>query len=193
MNNHQPLTMNHQPPKTGFTLIEMLVVIAILGILMAMMVPAAGMILKRAKISTAKGDAGVAVTVLLKYQAEYNRWPGFYGTTPGEGNLTDKVWVEAMSPAPRQEGDPPSEFNFKHIMFFEPGGKALAPAGDPNVGAFVDPWGTPFQYQLDIDGDGQCAHPNDDVGGRIPFRAIAWSAGPDRDHATWEDNVVSWE
>lgn len=179
--------------KAGFTLVEMLVVIAILAILMAMMVPAAGMILRRAKLSTAKGDAGVVVTVLLKYQAEYNRWPGFYKPTQGEKNLTDKVWVDAMSPEPRQQGDPPSEFNFKHIVFFEPGGKALAPAGDPNVGAFVDPWGTPFQYQLDIDGDGQCVHPNPDVGGNIPFRAIAWSAGPDKDHTTWDDNAVSWE
>jgi prepilin-type N-terminal cleavage/methylation domain-containing protein len=193
MNNHQPLTMNHQPPKTGFTLVEMLVVIAILSILMAMMVPAAGMILRRAKLSTAKGDAGVVVTVLLKYQAEYNRWPGFYGTTPGEENLTDKVWVDAMSPPPRQDGDPPSKYNFKHIVFFEPGSKTLAPTDDPNAGAFVDPWGTPFRYQLDIDGDGQCAHPNPDVGGDIPFRAIAWSAGPDHDHTTWDDNAMSWE
>ena len=191
MNNHQPLTMNHQPPKTGFTLVEMLVVIAILAILMAMMVPAAGMILRRAKISTAKGDAGVAVTVLLKYQAEYNRWPGFYKPAQGDENLTDKVWVDTMSPEPGTPKPPPS--NLKRIVFFEPGAKALAPAGDPNAGAFVDSWGTPFQYQLDIDGDGQCVHPNPDVGGNIPFRAIAWSAGPDRDHATWEDNVVSWE
>ena len=56
--------------KKGFTLVEMLVVVAILGILMAMMIPAAGLIVKRAKISTARGDAGVAGTVLLRYQSE---------------------------------------------------------------------------------------------------------------------------
>ena len=176
-------------PQAGFTLIELLVVIAILGILMAMMVPAAGLILKRAKISTAKADAGVVVTVLLKYQAEYNRWPGFF--TPQEQNLTDKVWVEAMSPQPG--GDmPPS--NPKRIMFFEPSGGSLAPAGDPNVGAFVDPWGTPFEYQVDLDGDGQCAHPYEESEtALIPGRVIVWSAGPDKEYATWEDNVTSWE
>ena len=46
--------------KKGFTLVELLVVIAILGILMAMMVPAAGLIMKRAKIARTKGDANVA-------------------------------------------------------------------------------------------------------------------------------------
>jgi len=167
-------------------------VIAILGILMAMMVPAAGLILKRAKISTAKGDAGVVGTVLLKYQAEYNRWPGFY--MQEERHFTDKVWVDAMSPPPRQDGDPPLPNNFKHIVFFEPSGGSLAPAGDPNVGAFVDPWGKPYEYQVDLDGDGQCAHPNQDSDTAfIQGRVIVWSAGPDKDYATWEDNVTSWE
>ncbi len=182
------------PLKAGFTLIELLVVIAILGILMAMMVPAAGLILKRAKISTAKGDAGVIGTVMLKYQAEYNRWPGFYKPGEGEQNLTDKVWVDAMSPSPRQDGDPPLPNNFKHIVFFEPSGGSLAPVGDPNVGAFVDPWGQPYEYELDLDGDGQCAHPYEESEtALIPGRVIVWSAGPDKDYATWEDNVTSWE
>ena len=39
--------------KKGFTLVEMLVVIAILGILMAMMIPAAGLVLRKAKIAQA--------------------------------------------------------------------------------------------------------------------------------------------
>ena len=61
-----------QAMKKGFTLVELLVVIAILGILMAMMVPAAGLIIRRAKVAQAKSDAAVATSVLLKYRAEYN-------------------------------------------------------------------------------------------------------------------------
>lgn len=180
--------------KKGFTLVEMLVVIVILGILMAMMVPAAGVILQRARKAQAKSDAGVATTVLLKYQAEYNRWPGFYAEAgAGAQHLTDAVWVQTMSPPPRNDADPPSAYNFKNIMFFEPGAGALAPAGHRWVGAFIDPWGQPFEYSLDIDGDGAVPNPDAGVGGNLSARAIAWSAGPDGNYASWADNAKSWE
>ena len=38
---------------------------------------------------------------------------------------------------------------------------------------------------------GGLAHPSGD--GTIRAQAIAWSAGPDGKHETWEDNATSWE
>ncbi len=176
--------------KKGFTLVELLVVIVILGVLMAMMIPAAGVVLKRARVSQAKSDARVATTVLLKYQAEYNRWPGFFLEAAQDAqHLTDPFWVSVMSP---ELIGAPSTYNPKRIIFFEPGAGALKP-DDPNKGAFVDSWGNPFEYQLDIDGDGSVEHPNEGVGGKLPGRAIAWSAGPDGDYGSWDDNATSWE
>ena len=182
--------MKMKQEQAGFTLIELLVVIAILGILMAMMIPAAGLILRRAKVAQAKGDAGVATTVMLKYRMEYNRWPDL----PPDGQnrkTTDGVWVDVMSPAPLQPGEKPSEYNFKGIVFFEPSGGALAPADHSYPGAFIDPWGSPFQYQFDEDRDGSITHPSgDDI---IRAQVIAWSPGPDSNYESWEDNVKSWE
>ena len=166
----------------GFTLVEMLVVIAILGILMAMMVPAAGLILKKVKISNTRTDAGLVESTLLKYRAEYNRWPSSYASS-GDGE-TDSAWVETMAPKPGSGAVPA---NPKRIVFFEPGGGSLSAEG-----AFVDAWGRPFRFQLDLDGDGQMDNPSGE-GEDVRARVLAFSAGPDGAFDTWEDNEPRWE
>jgi hypothetical protein len=61
---------------------------------------------------------------------------------------------------------------------------------DPNKPRILDPWGNFFRMQVDGNGDGSLSNPQGDLS--IQSACIAWSAGPDGDFATWENNIRSW-
>lgn len=177
----------------GFTLIEILVVIAILGILMGMLIPAAGTIMKKAKASSARGDAAVVQTALMQYRSEYNRWPEF-AKGKGKQHLTDNEFLKTMMPDP--EGKPPAE-NLKRVRFIEGGKGVVGPEKAGGEDKYLDPWGHPFQYLVNESpketmGLGGFKH---DYSGPDEIRAkvLVWSAGEDGDYTTWKDNVASWK
>ncbi|MCB1096797.1 MAG: hypothetical protein KDN22_14570 [Verrucomicrobiae bacterium] len=60
------------------------------------------------------------------------------------------------------------------------------------VGPLVDSWGMPFHIQMDGDGNGQVVDPSDPQR-QLEKSIIVYSAGPDRNFATWPDNVTTWK
>ena len=80
--------MNHQPPKTGFTLIEMLVVIAIIALLAALILGLAG----NAQKSAARNKAEAEITQLESFVTDYQMK---YGQVPQSVTALSNALVEA--------------------------------------------------------------------------------------------------
>jgi general secretion pathway protein G len=106
-----------RPAAAGFTLIEILVVIVILGILAALVVPR---VLERpdeARVIAAKSDIATIMQALKLYRLDNQRYP------------TTEQGLAALVTRPTQAPEPP---NWKPNGYLERLPK--------------DPWGQPYQY-----------------------------------------------
>jgi len=134
-------------PHQAFTLIELLIVIAIIGILMSLLFPAVNSAIDAARKAQAKNDAVQIATAITAYETEY----GYLPTRP-----TSDVTIPAAASA---AGDiisilanlnSPNADNPRGIVFIEVNdvtnkkGKSGLRGGN-----FVDPWGNPYQITLD--------------------------------------------
>ncbi|MDK4651255.1 pilin [Kingella kingae] len=85
----------------GFTLIELMIVIAIIGILAAIALPAYQDYTKRSRVSEGLSLAGGVKSAVTEYYASNNAWPannaaaGIANATDIKGNAVTKVEVSA--------------------------------------------------------------------------------------------------
>lgn len=185
--------------RSGFTLIEMLVVIGIIGILAGLAVPAATGVMKKAKkvkTSAALKDIQLGIK---NYQAEYNRYPLKAGMTTenpialDEGATLLKILL----------GENEQKLNPRQIIYIEP------PMGKNGTGGLVgsegsyglmDSWGEPYQVIMDANYDNKISNPdsrNEDPSistgapANLPIGVIVYSHGEDKKPNT-KDDVASW-
>ena len=121
--------MNTTLYKHGFTLMEMMVVIGILGILMGATVSGVGQARERARVAKANTEVRELVSAILAYEA-------------AEEEL-DKTGTD---------GEDATEALLNRMHLLGDGGKPVylnAPmTGNPK--AFRDPWGTPYKIRIGI-------------------------------------------
>jgi len=75
--------------RKGFTLIEMLVVIAIIAVLAAIVAPSAFKAVDKGKISSAVGNFKSIKTAVMAYYADTGAWPADIANTTGRGLVTN--------------------------------------------------------------------------------------------------------
>ena len=166
--------------KAGFTLVELLVVIAIIAVLAAIAMPAILGMLEKGKITKAAGVCNAFEVAVNNFESEYNYLP-YSGTAPSadEELRSDQDIVTVLAGVE-------DVINPKQIRFFEQGDpKGNSPSNykdgmkiTATTARLYDPWGEPYYITIDYDYDGQVDSPytGDDP---INKSVICWSRGPD--------------
>ena len=180
---------------SGFTLMELLVTVAIILILMTLLFPVVGKVKQQTMRTSARHDVKQLETAFRAYYDEYKRWPTgltSYDTGSDIEDTTTGIQVESGVVAMLSGEDEPVGMNPKLVRFFE------VPSERLSSGDFVDPWGNPYKYMLDY-------NHNDKV--HIWFTSNSWETNLMRYAAVWsrgedgsdestdgqnEDDVVSW-
>ena len=136
--------------KNGFTLIEILTVIAIIGILAAILVPVAGKARETALRRRAAAEMNSIKVAVLQFQADHRYMPWGDPENKTEARVGADVWTTEVS---NHEllmrwltGENPLKKNYLQIPEkSRPEDKSLV---------FVDPWMKPYMIGLDRNLDG---------------------------------------
>jgi prepilin-type N-terminal cleavage/methylation domain-containing protein len=214
MNSH-PQTHNHPP---GFTLVELLTVIAIIAILMGLLFPAIGIVKDQARKAEAKTACAGIVAAVKAYNTEYGKYPVGDNTATGDlkqgGNTGNNDKLFMILRAKDGTGNAGHIYNPRRIGFFEgksvsnptaPKGGFAETGGSGIVGAFYDPWGGQYGVVIDADYNNEVVVPYTDFATTPPQTGCAaYSMGKDGKLGTAgdskyktggspSDDIISWQ
>jgi prepilin-type N-terminal cleavage/methylation domain-containing protein len=123
----------------GFTIIELLVVVAVIGVLMSLLFPAVQGALDAAKKAQAKNDVVQIATAIVAFDTEYGRLP----SSNAMPQTVDTNILGALTASD-------TNMNPRGIIFLEVLNYRNGKGGILN-NVFVDPWKNPYYVALDVD------------------------------------------
>ncbi len=195
--------------RAGFTLIEMLAVVLIIGLLIVFLLPQIRSMMQSARIKTQAGALKGLEAALAEYENEKGDYPGSswkeeWGPAPNSTNIGAEALVIQLFGSKWQ-----SRLSEDHLRNTDEdeSKKALARFPKPTLFEIVDEWGNPVAYSHRRDyGQAQVyvmanppgestfkAHMNTQTGqfwNPKSFQLV--SAGPDGEFGT-DDDITSWK
>jgi hypothetical protein len=143
-----------------------------------------------------RSDFRVIEESCVLFLRAYQRWPVpkdlLYDQRFGQPEETPASHLFNALRAIDGPGNRAHVINPERKVFLElrpaaPGRSGLRPDGD-----FLDPWGSPYQVILDVNGDNICEILETRFGSALSTRVAVWSYGPDRRSDTVDDRF-SWK
>lgn len=195
------------PRAPRFTLIELLMVMAIIAILMGILFPAISGIKEAAKRNKAKSELAAIVLGVKNYEATYGSLPWDGLKDSGAGPAIDKVNVEIEVHADANgeivgaaaNGYTGIDYaNFLDVMTGVNSRQTIFLDPRPGGGLYLDPWERNYIVMLDLDYDNEINVPVDTLESKtekydhtdiLKGNVLAYSRGnPDKTKA----HVFSW-
>ena len=122
---------------SGFTLVELLVVISIIAVLAALAFPAVNGAIDSARKARARNDVTQIATAVIAYETEYGRLP------TNSGGTVNKAFVDILTASDTTN-------NPRNIPFLEASAWKKGQGGT-NASGFCDPWDSASVYKIALD------------------------------------------
>jgi len=172
--------------KRNFTLVEMLVVIAIIAVLAGLLLTAIGGVKEKAKKSKAMTESMAILTAIKSYETTYGVLPwgtGSLNDTSGTstdiklggtaGTATDANYdklIQWLTQAPTSGTTPDASGNLRKMKF-------LDPASADGTKTYLDPWGYRYVIIMDTNYNG---YSSADATNKLYGSVFVYSLGPNK-------------
>jgi len=187
--NHPLLVANIRKQKFsfGFTLVELLVVVSIIGLLVGLLAAGIPLAIEKGMTAKAKGETTAIVAAIKAYKQEYGKFPG-------DPSITNRLFSSNSSPDTIKTlmkvlgGDAAATLNSeianpKGVRFFE---------GSKTDGTMADPWGGQYLVLVDSSETGSVTYTNagTPVNVRISVLAICYGSDGKADTQSGKKNDI---